>query len=314
LKALFFGAGTFGLETLEALVRSRHAIRGLVTPPARPSGRGLKAAETPLGRLGRAKGLPVFEIPDVNAAEGLRAVAAAGADVFVVVSFGTIFSRDFLRIPPRGTVNLHASLLPKYRGASPVAYALLAGERETGVTTLLLSERLDAGGILLQEKTAIGPDEDARGLGERLARLGAGLVVRTLDGLEAGRLEPRPQDERAATYAPKLKKEDGWIDWARPAEEIRNRVRAFAAWPGTRTRIGALEAAVVRCAVSPSRARGRPGEVLDPADPGGLLVATGEGALLIRELQPAGGRVMSHREFLNGHRVARGLVLGGSAP
>ena len=228
-----------------------------------------------------------------------------------IVSQKRIFSPRFLRLPPRGCVNVHASLLPKYRGASPIAYALLNGERETGVTTIRLTERLDAGEILLQEALPLKGDENALELRDNLAVLGGKVLVRTLDMMEKGTLKPKPQNEGAATPAPKLRKEDGWIDWAKTAEQIHNQVRAFYVWPGSKTLLEGKEVTILKTSFDSRPAAGKPGEVTGTKGPRGIEIAAGKGTLFIHELKLEGKKAMGWRDFLNGHPIKAGAVLGG---
>lgn len=312
MKTVFFGSGPFGLAALVELAGGSHPVAGVVTSSDKRSGRGLKVGESPVKAFARERGLAVLDIADANSDAALAALEKLGADVFSVVSFGTIFSPRLLRLPPRGCVNVHASLLPKYRGASPIAYALLNGEHETGVTTIRLTERLDAGEILLQEALPLKGDENALEVRDRLAALGGKLLVRTLDMMEKGTLKPRKQDDAAATPAPKLKKEDGWMDWTRPAEEIHNRVRAFYIWPGSKTRLDGSEITVLKTSFADKPAAGKPGEVTGVKGPG-IEVAAGKGVLFIHELKPEGKKAMGWKDFLNGRPVKPGAVLGGRA-
>ena len=312
MKLVFFGAGTFGLPTLSALADSSHKIVGVVTSADKPVGRGLKMAEAPVKTLARERDLPLLPLADVNAPEAMAELKRLSADVFVAVSFGQIFSEAFIALPPRGVVNVHASLLPKYRGAAPVAYSLLNGDKETGVTTMKIARRLDAGDILLQEKTPVAPEDDAHTLTERLARIGGPCAVRTLDLMERGALHPVAQEESRATSAPKLSRQDAWIDWARPAEEVHNRVRAFAIWPGSKTLCDGRELAVIRTAFDASEHRAAaPGTVVDAAHARGIRVATGKGDLFLMEVQVQGKKPVLSKDFLNGYRLKDGFVFGG---
>ena len=311
IPLVFLGSGTFGLPTLEALAAGPHRILAVETPPVKPRGRGLVSDETPIRAFARERKIPLLDLGGVNAPAAHARLAALRPELFLVISYGTILSKAFLDLAPRGAVNLHASLLPQYRGAAPIAYALMNGERETGVSTIRLTERLDAGDVLVQERTRISPDENAPELFERLAKLGADAVVKTLDGLAEGTIKPAPQDDSDASYAPKLKKEDAWINWSQPAYRIHNRVRAFASWPGSRTLWKDKELLVLKTRVAEGEdSGGAAGTVVDPRDPGGIRVATGAGDLLVRELQLEGRKPMAWKDFLNGSPVETGAKWG----
>lgn len=315
IRLAFFGSGTFGLPSLEAIAQSPHRILGIETPPSKPRGRGLAADETPIRAFARERGIPLLQLGDANAPASIKRLTELGAELFLVISYGTILSKAFLDLAPRGAVNLHASLLPKYRGASPVAYALMNGERETGVSTIRLTERLDAGDLLVQERLKVAEDETTPELLPRLAKLGASAVMKTLDLTAEDKLAPLAQDDRDATYAPKLKKEDAWINWSQPAFRIHNRVRAFASWPGSRTlwkdkELLILKTRVVKDEPPEGAPAALPGTVVDPRDPDGIRVATGQGDLLVRELQLEGRRPMAWKDFLNGCPVERGAKWG----
>src|SRR4051794_6280759 len=231
-RILFFGTPDFAVPTLAALVAAGRAPALVVTQPARPAGRGQRLQDPPVARWAREHGLPVAMPERVRDPAFLEAAAALAPDVAVVVAFGQIFPRALLDLPRHGCVNLHASLLPRWRGASPIQAAVAAGDARTGVSTMLMEAGLDTGPILLEEATEIGPRETARELARRLAETGGGLMVRTLQVLERGTLAPRPQPPEGATYAPRLPRESGRIDWSLPALEIHHRLRAYTPWPG----------------------------------------------------------------------------------
>jgi methionyl-tRNA formyltransferase len=239
-------------------------------------------------------------IKDAAAVETLRNLRP---DLIVIVAYGQILPKTVLEIPPRGCVNVHASLLPRWRGAAPIQSAILHGDRETGVTTMFINERMDAGDIILQRPEPIRSDDTSGTLHNRLAALGAKLLVETVGLLAASNAPRAPQDERRATYAKKISKEDGRIDWTKPAEEIERQIRAFNPWPSAYTFSGDTMLKLLRAEVVPE-AKGKPGEVLP-----GFIVATGHGGLKILELQPSGGRRLGAEEFLRGHRLEQGTVL-----
>ncbi|MFQ5895488.1 MAG: methionyl-tRNA formyltransferase [Nitrospinota bacterium] len=328
MRVVFLGTPRFALPSLEALLRSRHEVIAVFTQPDRPAGRGRKPTAPPVKRLAQGASLPLFQPPRVRAAD----VEPLAPEVGAVVAFGRILSRKLLAVPPRGFLNVHASLLPAYRGAAPVQRALMDGASETGVSIFQLEPELDAGPILLQRAVSIGPEETAESLEARLAELGASLLLEALEGLESGTLHPRPQDHRLATYAPKVTREESLIDWTLPAEAIERRVRALQPWPLAETCLEGVPLKVWRAELFRSvdrrsvdrrsvdrRSVDRPGD--EAAPPGmvlgvaegrserGILVQTGQGALLLTQLQPPGKKPMSARAFLAGHRVERGMVL-----
>lgn len=308
MKFIFLGSGTFGLPALSALAKSSHRAAAVVTSADKPAGRGLRVAESPIKAHARSLGLPLIELENPNSSESIGRALELGAECVVAVSYGVIFKKHFLTAFPKGCINLHASLLPRHRGASPVASALLAGDAETGVTTQLMAERLDAGDILLQDKLALKGSENAEEVTQRLSEMGGDLVVKTLDQIAAGKAQGQPQDETKVTYAPKLSKEDGRIDWSRSAQEIHNQVRAFYIWPGSRAAWNGKEITILQTSVA-GDAPLEAGTVIGPS-PEGIRVACGKGTLVIERLQLEGRKAMSFKDFLNGNRLEPGTVLG----
>jgi methionyl-tRNA formyltransferase len=317
LKVLFMGTPSFAVPSLQALLKSKHQVAAAVTQPDRPAGRGLAFRTPPVKDLALERGLPVLQPERIRTAEFLDQVRAFRAEAIVVVAYGRILTPALLDAAPLGGVNVHASLLPKYRGAAPVAWAIASGETISGVTTMRMVERLDAGDILLQRSLPIAPGETAGDLEARLAILGAGLLVDTLDALEDGTMAFLPQREDQATLAPILRKEDARIDWSMPAETVARRVRAFnprpIAFTSSRGRgMQILRArAVESCGTQGGDGDGsgaRPGEVVD-AGPGGLRVACGQGLLELLEVQPEGRRRIPAAMAVAGRYFARGDVL-----
>jgi len=309
------GTPHFAVPSLLALLKSRHTVVAALSQPDKPAGRGLSVTPTPVKAAALAHGVEAISAKAVKTEGFLRRVTSLEPDVLAVVAFGRILPETILTAPPHGAVNLHASLLPKYRGAAPAAWAIARGESVTGVTTMKIAAELDAGDVLLQRSLAIQPDETAGGLQEKLAELGAPLLVETLDALEEGSLAGLPQDHAAATFAPILKKEDGLIDWALPAEEIERRVRAFDPWPGAFTSSQGKSMRIwrARVAAHPAPSR-RPGEI-EAASKEGLLVACGGGtALEILEVQPEGKRRMPAAAAVAGRYFAEGAALGSARP
>lgn len=314
MRVVFLGTPEFAVPCLAAVREAGHEVALVVTQPDRPSRRGQKEMAAPPVKLA-AGGIEVLQPEDVNAPEAASRLRAASADVFVVVAFGQKMGPELLAMAPRGCVNVHASLLPKFRGASPIASAILKGHAQTGVTLMRLVERMDAGPVLLQRATAIGGEETTDGLEERLSRIGAELLVELFASWSAGRDVPETaQDESRATYARKLKKEDGIIPWARPARRVNCHIRAMTSWPGAFTFL--LEEGKTPRRVAVHRAR--PSMAPSTAPPGtvvaleetGLRVATGEGAIDLVELQPENRRAMDARSFVNGWRVKPGDRFG----
>jgi methionyl-tRNA formyltransferase len=262
----------------------------------------------PVKDAAMAAGMPVLQPPRLRDASWPERLAAYGADLAVVVAFGQILPKAVLDAPMRGSINIHASLLPKYRGAAPIQWALIRGETETGITTFQMDPGMDTGDVLLMRATAIGPEETAGELSDRLARLGAETIVETLARLDS--LTPAPQDHAAATTAPRLKKNDGTIDWAKPAVEIVNLVRGCNPWPGATVSTPSGALTIWRARSRDGRTRATPGTLL--ADDGGLAIATGAGVLHPVEVQPENRRAMAWADYLRGARLSEGVRLAPS--
>lgn len=305
-RVAFLGNSPWSVPTLECLALSGNEIVLVVTRPPVPAGRGSRLTPTDVARSAGELGLPLAEIATVKSGEGLAMLKGAAPDFLVVVAYGEILPADVLRTPAIAPVNLHFSLLPALRGAAPVQRALLQGSRSTGVTTMLISERLDSGDVLMQAVEDIREDDDSGSLGARLARIGADLMVATLSGVLDGSLVARPQDEREATFAPKVP--DREIDWSLGAAEVVNFVRALAPEPGASTRFDGDVLKVFRAGIAPEAA-GVAGTILG-AGKDGLTVATGNGAVRVLEVAPAGRKRMSGADFVRGYHPAQGDVLG----
>jgi len=309
MRVIFFGTAEFAVPSLEQLASpsSGQRIVMCVTQPDRPQGRGLGVEPSPVKRAAMRLGLPLTQ------PSRLQAVLfdTLQPEVGVAVAYGQLVPSELLALPAHGMVGVHPSLLPKYRGAAPVAWAILNGEATTGVTIFRLNERLDAGAILSEQMVTIEPGEDAEVLSSRLARLGAEALLHTLEMMANGQIHDRAQDESRASLAPKLTKAQGQVDWQRPAEFIDRLVRATIPWPGAATtwRGGTLKIWSTGIGERASNAAAVPGMVVDVTAET-LGVATGQGMLIIREVQPAGKRRMSVREFLAGHPITIGERLG----
>jgi methionyl-tRNA formyltransferase len=309
MDVLFMGTPEFAVPTVQALLDSRHALRAVVTQPDKPSGRGRRLSAPPVKQLALENGIPCLQPAILRDPEVVAELGALEPEVIVVAAYGKILPPDVLAIPPKGCINGHASLLPKYRGAAPIQWAIINGERETGVTIILMDEEMDHGPILVQRSAPIAPGETAGELHDRLAAQVADALLEALEGLEAGTISPVPQDHSQATFAPLLAKEDGRLDWSEPAETLVNRVRGVTPWPGATTTLDGTPLKVWRATVGAKEASGRPGEVVAVGDDG-LSVACGRGAVLLEEVQVAGKRRMDASSFLRGYQVALGTVLG----
>lgn len=315
IRLIFLGTGDFALPAFEHLVDSGHQVLALVTQPDRPQGRKQEIIPAAIKEAALARGVTVFQPEDVNAPESLEQIRVLAPDLLVTAAYGQILSADLLTIPRLGGINLHGSVLPAYRGASPVARAIQNGDASSGVTVIRMTPRIDAGGMIAVAETAIDPDETAGELEGRLARLGAPLVADSIARLSAGEVPIIPQDKSKVTRAPKLRKEDGLIDWSLPARAVHNHVRAMQPWPIASTTWFPRpdsSRAPTRLIIHRTRVvdgSGKPGEVLE-ADADRLIVAAGEGAVQIVVLQLVGKKPVSAAEFLRGHRIHPGEQLG----
>ena len=300
MKIIFFGTSEFAVPALEALIKSSHQVAAVVTQPKRQRGRGLKVLPLPVEEAAQRAGLAVLRFEDINSKEAMESLKEQEAQVFVVVAFGQIFSKGVLEIPTRYPVNIHASLLPKYRGPGPVQWAIINGEKKTGVTIMRISRPLDKGDIITQEELEISRDEDAGHLSRRLSCLGAELLIQTLDKIGSDEVKFITQDESKASYGPKLKKESGLIDWEKDAVSIKNLIRGCLPWPSAYTYLDGKLLKLLEVSVS-GPAKGQSGGEVISGSEEGILVACGEGALLIKRLQLEGKRALTAAEFLRGH-------------
>jgi methionyl-tRNA formyltransferase len=304
LRVVFFGTSEFAKPALQALAKSMHKVGPVVAAPALPSGRGRKLVPSPVEQEARALGLAVLTPKDPNDPAFIAELKSQGPDIAVLAAYGYILKPALLAVPPLGFLNIHPSLLPKYRGAAPIQRALLAGEQETGVTVIVLSEQVDAGDIIEQEAVPIGPDEIAGELSQRLADVGARLVLDALTRLEEGKAGRTPQDPGLVTRAPKIAKAERNIDWRESAQQIHNRIRALSPEPGAVTNFRRRRIVLLRSRVHSTPDMGEPGQLL--VRHSGLVVATGSGALEIIELKPEGKRAQTGSDFRNGHRPNAG--------
>lgn len=310
MNVVYLGSGEFGIPCLDALKASGHNLSLVVTQPANPAGRGRKPQPTPVALWADAHAVPFVEAENVNSPEMTEKIAACRPDVIVVIAFGQKVGKELVERPPKGAINVHASLLPKYRGAAPINWAILRGETHTGISIITLAEKIDAGDILAQSRTAIGAQETAGELHDRLAQLAAPLLLETLAKLQSGTATYTKQNEAEATYAPKLRKADGFLDFHEPADVLARKIRGFWPWPGAAasyvsqqtqksTRVVIAWADVVPA----SGTAPLPAGTLDE----NRHVLCGDGnRLAIRKIKPAGSGLMDFRDFVNGWRVQSG--------
>lgn len=309
MRTVFMGTPAFAVPTLEALLAAGHEVLAVYTQPDRPKGRGRELASSPVKECALRHGLPVMQPERVRRPEVQAALAALAPDCMVVVGYGQIIPQAILDIPPLGIVNVHASLLPAYRGAAPIQWAIANGDRITGVTTMRIDAGLDTGDMLLKTAVEIPPDETAPQLSARLAELGARLLIETLAGLAAGTLQPEPQNAAAATLAPILTREDGLIRWEREAAQIVNRLRGFDPWPGGYTTLRGHTLQITRARATAGADGQAPGAIL-AARKTLLVQCGGATALEVLELQPQGRKRMPAEAFLNGYKLQPGELLG----
>ena len=331
MKHVFMGTPAFAVPSLEKLANAGHEILAVYTQPDRPKGRGQKDTQSPVKEAALRLGLVVHQPERIRKPEPVEQLRLLVPECIIVVGYGQLIPKSILEIPSHGIINLHASLLPKYRGAAPIQWAIANGDTETGVTIMKMDAGMDTGEILTQRATPIAAEDNGATLQDRLAQMGAELLARTIPEFVAGKIQPRPQDNALATHAPKIKKEDGQIDWRQPATTIWNRLRAFTPWPGAFTfMFGVPPSGGTTSSPAPPEGgtpnaspshllkiweaqttdmHGEPGKILI-AGKSGIIVGCGEGALKILLLQREGGRRMSAGEFLAGHQLPLGQRLG----
>jgi len=309
LRVVFFGTPGFAVPTLDALLSSSHAVVGVVTQPDRPRGRGQKTSDAPVKARALASKLPILQPDRLKSPDFVEAFTALRADLAVVAAYGKILPESLIATPRLGMINVHASLLPSYRGAAPVHRAIINGEPETGVTIMRVVKALDAGPMMATVRRPIGVDDTSDAVEADLARLGAPLLVDVVDQLAEGRATETPQDDSAVSYASRLTKDDGVVDWRWPARRIHNLIRGLHPWPHAFSYLDGRRLILLRSAADDEPSRSQPGTVLD-ASGDRLTVATGQGRLHLLQLQPEGKRALSAREFLAGHRPRAGAAFG----
>ena len=309
MKIIYLGSGEFGLECLNALVGSSNTLWFIVTQPPHPAGRGRKPTPTPVARWADAHSIPFIETDNVNAPATIEKIAAYGPQLIVVIAFGQKIANELIDLPPKGAINVHASLLPEYRGAAPVNWAIINGEKQTGISIITLAEKMDAGDILAQSKTDIGADETAGRLHDRLAKMAAPLLLKTIDEIASGTAVYTRQDHSRATLAPKLKKSDGFLDFNEPAELLQRKIRGLWPWPGasaiyvSKKTAKSLRVTIAMAeVVETSNQADLPPGTLDES----LNVICGQDALKITKIKPTASRLMDFKDFVNGRQTQPG--------
>ncbi len=307
LKIIFMGTPDFAVPVFHSLVNAGHEVCAVVTQPDRPKGRGHSVQYPPVKEAAAKAGVPVHQPQILRGNKEFRAVLKSyNADIFVVAAYGLLLTQKILGMPPLGCVNVHASLLPKYRGASPIHHALLNGDEVTGITVMYMARGLDTGDMILKRELKIKPDERFPELHDRMAALGGECIAEALDQIERGTASRVPQDDALSSYSPLIKKEDGLIQWEWPSERIINLTRALDPWPGTYAVLNGQPLKIWRCETAKEEiinAKAVPGDILSADARRGIAVRTGDGAVIITEVQPAGGKRMKASDYLKGHRI-----------
>ncbi len=309
MNIIYIGSGEFGINCLNALANSAHNIRLIVTQPPQPAGRGQKTKSTPVACWAKERSIPFVETDNVNSPDCFAKIEACRCDLIVVIAFGQKIGSRLISLPPKGMINVHSSLLPKYRGAAPINWAIINGEKQTGISIITVVDRMDAGDILSQATTDIGPDETAGELHDRLALIAAPLLTETIDKIAEGTAVYTKQDNSMATLAPKLEKSDGFLDFSQPAEILRRKILGLWPWPGSAaTYVSKNTGKSIRVSIAGARlvessnAASLPPGTLDE----NLNVICGRGALAIEKIKPAGCRLMDFKDFVNGRATSPG--------
>ena len=304
------GTPDFAVPSLRALVDHGYEVVGVFCQPDRPKGRGHKLAACPVKELAVSAGIPVFQPERIKREEGVAMLKSCAPDLCVTAAFGQLLSQEILDIPPLGTINVHSSLLPKHRGSAPINWSIIKGDPVTGVTTMFTDKGMDTGDILLTRETPIGPAENAGELTDRLAVMGAQLLIETIRAIEAGTLARTPQDHAAATYEPKMDKELGRIDWSKSAQELDWLVRGTTPWPGAFTTLGEQTIKVFELDILDGPASGAPGEIVAADAKRGLVVSCGDHDVALAQIQMPGAKRMNAKDYLRGHTMETGVCLG----
>ncbi len=310
MKIVFFGSAHFAVPALEGLIRNKHKVLCVVTQPDKKKGRHLHLGATDVKQTAIKAGLNVFQPVDINTSQSVRFLTALDADIFIIVAYGQLLSQEVLDIPKIFPINIHASLLPKYRGAAPINWAIIKGEKFTGVTIMQVTRKMDSGAIIAQRETEIKTEDDAVSVEERLRQIGAELLLKMLPDIKENRISLKQQDDRLAIYAPKLKKSDGLIDWNNSVTDILNLIRGTRPWPGAFTHYNGKLLKIHKAELTDvallTKGSYSAGEILNISKKG-INVATGKGVLLIQELQIEGKRSMAAEEFISGHKISPGF-------
>ena len=309
MKVVYMGTPDFAVGALESIIKAGHEVVLVVTQPDKPKGRGKEMQMTPVKKCAVEHNIPVFQPVKIKDAEAVEYLRTFDADIFVVAAFGQILSSEILHMPKYGCVNIHASLLPMYRGAAPIQAVIIHKEKETGVTIMQMDEGLDTGDMLMKEIIPIEANETGETLHDKLSELGAEMIVKALTAIEEGNITPVPQGDGETCYASMLKKEMGCIDWKKSADDIEHLVRGLYPWPGTYTFLNGKMMKICAVALSDIPANGAPGEVC-MVTKDSLFVNTGEGTLEIKELQPEGKKRMTVHDFLLGNKLEKGICFG----
>ena len=309
MKVVYMGTPDFAVGALESIIEAGHEVVLVVTQPDKPKGRGKEMQMTPVKKCAIAHDIPVFQPIKIKEREAVEYLKTFEADIFVVAAFGQILSSEILHMPKYGCVNIHASLLPMYRGAAPIQAVILNKEKETGVTIMQMDEGLDTGDMLMKESIPIAADETGESLHDKLSELGAKMIVKALVAIEEGSLTPVPQGDGKTCYASMLKKELGHIDWNKSADDIEHLVRGLYPWPGTFTFLNGKMMKICAVALSDCPVSGKPGELCEVTKDS-LIINTGEGTLEIKELQPEGKKRMTVHDFLLGNKLEKGMYFG----
>ena len=304
------GTPDFAVPSLKALIDGGYDVVGVFCQPDRPKGRGHKLAACPVKEVALEHNIPVFQPERIKRTEGVEMLKSCAPDLCVTAAFGQLLSQEILDIPPLGTVNVHSSLLPRHRGSAPINWSMIMGETVTGVTTMFTDKGMDTGDILLMRETPIGEKENAGELSDRLAVMGAELLIETIRELEAGTLKRIPQDHSAATYEPKMDKELGRIDWTKSAREIDCLVRGTTPWPGAFTTLGEQTVKVFELNIRSGNPSGLPGEIICADAKQGLVVSCGDHDLELAAIQMPGAKRMNAKDYLRGHTMDTGVCLG----
>ncbi|HLE24518.1 MAG TPA: methionyl-tRNA formyltransferase [Thermodesulfobacteriota bacterium] len=308
MRILLMGTPEFAVPSLRALIESGEEVVAVVTQPDKPKGRGLEIVPPPTKILAEKHRIPVLQPAKIKTEEFFIELKKFNPDLICVAAYGKILPKNILDLPTYDCINVHASLLPKYRGAAPINWAIIRGEKVTGITTMKMDEGMDTGDMLLKKELPIDDEDTGETLSEKLSEIGGKLLIETIRLLKEGRLNPIPQDHSQATYAPMLKKEDGKIDWKKSAEEIKNLIRGTLPWPGAYTNLEGKLLKIYKARLAEDE--GKPGEIIK-SDSDTLRVATGKGALDILELQIEGAKRLKTEEFLRGRKIKERTILGG---